>query len=144
MHDWVAKKLADVLLPEEACLRGERVLFIPCKSPKSLNHVKTLVTELLEDKRLKLTKASLPFSRKNQKQFKGFLLYLEFATMEQVNLVKDDIFPSKFGKIFQKCVIAPPRNNNNNNHNNHSNKLKNQNMNHNIKKQTPAIALTYS
>lgn len=110
MHDWVAQKLKDVLLPEEQCLRGERVLFIPCKSPKSLNNVQILVNELLGDKRLKLTRASLPFSRKNQKQFKGFLLYLEFATMRQVEVVKDEIFQNKFSKIFQKCVIAPPRN----------------------------------
>jgi len=109
MHDWVAKKLQDVLLPEEECLRGERVLFIPCKSPKSLNNVQLLVNTLLDDKRLQLTRASLPFSRKNQKQFKGFLLYLEFATMDQVKLVRDNIFPNQFGKIFQKCVVAPPR-----------------------------------
>lgn len=87
-------------------LRGPHVLFIPSKSPNSLNKIAEFVEDIDKDPNVTINKASLPESRKNQFQLKGFLAYLELNSAEEVIYVQKNIYENKYKKFFQKCIPA--------------------------------------
>merc|ERR1719326_1312918 len=87
-------------------LRGPHVLFIPSKSPNSLNKIAEFVADIDKDPKVTIKKASLPESRKNQFQLKGFLAYLELNSAAEVAYVQKNIYEKKYKQFFQKCIPA--------------------------------------
>jgi len=87
-------------------LRGPSVLFIPSKSPGSLEHIAEFVKKIDEDPRCTIKKAALPLSRKNEFQLKGFLAYLQMGSEQEVEYVKKNIYEQDYKEHFQKCVAA--------------------------------------
>jgi len=107
VHKEVRELVGERLAKEGVYLRGEKVLFVPAKSPNSLKKIVDFLKAIMEHPRVKILKASFPFSRKNEWQLKGFLNYLELETKEQVEVVQKEIYNTDaFRDSFQKCVPA--------------------------------------
>lgn len=100
--------LGDRLIPDEKMiyLRGPKVLFIPSKSPNSLMKIADFIKDIDDDPNVRIMRAALPLSRKNEFQLKGFLAYLEMENEQQVKYVQDNIYQKKYKAFFQKCVAA--------------------------------------
>jgi hypothetical protein len=104
----VKKILGNRLVDDESnvYLRGPEVLFIPSKSPNSLNKIAEFVADIDKDPNVTIKRASLPESRKNQFQLKGFLAYLELNSAAEVAYVQKNIYEKKYKNFFQKCIPA--------------------------------------
>jgi len=94
------------LVKSDHYLRGENVLFIPTKSPKALDNIVPFVQEIEKHHIPTVIRGSLPLSRKNEYQLKGFLVYLELENKKQVDFVIAEIYKKKFASAFQKCTPA--------------------------------------
>lgn len=94
------------LVKSDHYLRGENVLFIPTKSPKALDNIVPFVQEIEKHSIPTVIRGSLPLSRKNEYQLKGFLVYLELEDKKQVDFVIAEIYKKKFASAFQKCTPA--------------------------------------
>jgi len=107
-RDQVKQLLGKRLINDDSntYLRGPSVLFIPSKSPGSLERIAEFVSDIDKDKNVQILKAALPLSRKNEFQLKGFLAYLQMGSEQEVEYVKREIYEKKYKDDFQKCVAA--------------------------------------
>lgn len=73
-----------ILVPENHGIRGPTVGRVHCKKWRSLSKIEEAFDKVIADERIKTIRVSTPLSMKNKFQKKGFLVYWECETEEQL------------------------------------------------------------
>lgn len=92
---------------EKELVRGEDTVRVHVKTFPGLTKIQEALNEIEEHPHIRVTRIACPFSKKNKKQKKGFIVYLKVATVEQKEMVQE-IF-SKYEEWLKNCVTARPR-----------------------------------
>lgn len=102
-YEAVKELLGEFLIPDKTYLRGKKVAFIQVKCPTALRKNAAFITSIVEDSNVKITRATVPLSRKKEGQLKGFLVYLETATEDCVRHVIENLFTQEYKDAGIKC-----------------------------------------
>lgn len=92
-----------LLVPDNEPLRGEDVIRVHVKNFQGLSTIEETLRRVTEQ--VSLLKVHTPISMKNERQMKGFIVYLKLADKRDVKLVQS-IFAED---LFKKCDVALPR-----------------------------------
>lgn len=92
---------------EKELVRGEDTVRVHVKTFPGLTKIQEALKEIEDHPQIQITRIACPFSKKNKKQKKGFIVYLKVATVEQKEMVQD-IFV-KYEEWLKNCVTARPR-----------------------------------
>lgn len=93
---------------EKELVRGDDTVRVHVKTFLGLTKITEFLNEVKDHKEIAITRIACPFSKKNKNQKKGFIVYLKVATVDQMLVVKDGIFP-KYEEVLKSCVVAKPR-----------------------------------
>merc|ERR1711881_837006 len=92
---------------EKELVRGEDTVRVHVKTFPGLTKIQEALNEIEEHPQIQVTRIACPFSKKNKKQKKGFIVYLKVATVEQKEMVQE-IF-GRYEDVLKNCVTARPR-----------------------------------
>jgi len=102
-YEAVKELLGKYLIPDKTYLRGKKVAFIQVKCPTALRKNATFISSIVEDSSVKITRATVPLSRKKEGQLKGFLVYLETETEDCVRHIIEELFTQEYKDAGIKC-----------------------------------------
>lgn len=92
---------------EKELVRGEDTVRVHVKTFPGLTKIQEALKEIEDHPDIQITRIACPFSKKNKKQKKGFIVYLKVATVEQKEMVQG-IF-GNYEEWLKNCVTARPR-----------------------------------
>lgn len=96
----VQRMFEDYIVAKNVLVRGDNTLFIPVKTMESLKTITEFANDIFEaDVRIK--RASFPMASK-----KGFLMFLDLYSQQDVEKVKQIFNQKGFSKVFKCCSIA--------------------------------------
>lgn len=100
-------ELLGLFAAEKELVRGEDTVRVHVKTFPGLTKIQEALKEIEDHPDIQITRIACPFSKKNKKQKKGFIVYLKVATVEQKEMVQG-IF-GKYEEWLKNCVTARPR-----------------------------------
>lgn len=89
---------------DDEVLRGFDTVRVHVKTYKALNRIECPLNDVEKHPDVKILKIATPFSMKNKFQKKGFIVYLQLAHVNMVEIVRE-IF-SHYKEDFAKCDVA--------------------------------------
>lgn len=92
---------------EKELVRGDDTVRVHVKTFPGLTKIQEALKEIEDHPSLQITRIACPFSKKNKKQKKGFIVYLKVASVPQRELVQE-IF-AKYEDVLKNCVTARPK-----------------------------------
>jgi len=92
--------------PMEEVLRGDDTIRLHVKKFDALNEIENAIRKVEEMPHVKVIRVSMPESKKNTYQKKGFLCYLKMAEISMVEPVQK-VFKA-YGALFGSCAVAKP------------------------------------
>lgn len=99
--------LRGLFAAEKELVRGEDTVRVHVKTFPGLTKIQEALKEIEDHPQIQITRIACPFSKKNKKQKKGFIVYLKVATVPQKEMVQE-IF-GKYEEWLKNCVTARPR-----------------------------------
>lgn len=93
---------------EKELVRGDDTVRVHVKTFQGLTEITKFLDEVENHREIRITRIACPFSKKNKNQKKGFIVYLKLQTVQQMEIVKEVIFP-KYQMVLKSCVVAKPR-----------------------------------
>lgn len=102
-YEAVKELLGEYLIADKTYLRGKKVAFIQVKCPTALKKNAAFITSIVNDDNVRISRATVPLSRKKEGQLKGFLVYLETETEECVKYIIENLFTQEYKDAGIKC-----------------------------------------
>jgi len=100
--------LMNLFAGEKELVRGDDTVRVHVKTFQGLTEITKFLDEVENHREITITRIACPFSKKNKNQKKGFIVYLKLQTVQQMEIVKEVIFP-KYQSVLKSCVVARPR-----------------------------------
>lgn len=100
--------LMNLFAGEKELVRGDDTVRVHVKTFQGLTEITKFLDEVENHREVNITRIACPFSKKNKNQKKGFIVYLKLQTVQQMEIVKEEIFP-KYESVLKSCVVARPR-----------------------------------
>lgn len=104
----IEEKFSRVFAGEKELVRGDDTVRVHVKTFQGLTEITKFLDEVENHREIRITRIACPFSKKNKNQKKGFIVYLKLQTVQQMEIVKEVIFP-KYQMTLKSCVVAKPR-----------------------------------
>jgi len=100
--------LMNLFAGEKELVRGDDTVRVHVKTFQGLTEITKFLDEVENHREITISRIACPFSKKNKNQKKGFIVYLKLQTVQQMEIVKEVVFP-KYQSVLKNCVVARPR-----------------------------------